>query len=104
MVNAKYFAIDPNGRKFNLIIEIDEPKLISENRYCCPMFMSYFIPEKRETGRGLNSLGAICSCITLAIDLLQLFQDKGGRIFFADNEEHECLHIEELFSGLYVKK
>ncbi len=98
MINAKYLGEYNDGRKFDLIIEIDDPKLI-ENKYQGDAFVSGIMGKKRRVGRGGDSLSALCSSVYFVHSLLDEFVKSGGRIYYQSGELVTEISL-EIFSGL----
>jgi hypothetical protein len=69
----------PDEERFAITIEIGTPYHRETGEWACPVSL-HGLYERLRDASGNDSFQALCMAISLAQDLLQTFQDKGGTL------------------------
>lgn len=78
----------PGEDAFEIRIEIGTPYPVGDSpqEWACPVAV-YPLFNTLHDAHGGSSLQALCLAMSLALDLLQGFKDKGGVLFYTPGEE-----------------
>ena len=84
VASRKLKAVDANGKAFDLQIVIGLPFEVSPDEWACPVSLEGLF-KHRGSVFGVDSLQALLLAIKFVKDLLQDFDQKGGKFYWFDN-------------------
>lgn len=77
----------PDDEAFQIDIQIGTPYQVDNNpnEWACPVSMTPLYKSLRDA-HASDSLQALCLALSLALDLLAGFREKGGELFYESGE------------------
>lgn len=85
VASEKLWAQRPDEDPFEIEIRIGLPYKVGPDEWACPVALEPLYPKLRDAHAG-SSFQALCLASALALNLLDGFKAKGGRLFYASGD------------------
>jgi hypothetical protein len=97
VAERKLTCINREGHRFNVIIRIGKPYLITDLDWACPVEAEGLYKTLADQ-HGVDSIQALLLSIKLLKQLLRNIMENGGKILVFEDEME--LNIQDLFEGI----